>query len=1117
MMDTNKYLKEIENKLLGFIKKENLERILNGIALSVFYVLLCFFAINLLEFVGNFNSTFRTILFFAALSFLIFSTIYFFAFPFILNLKRTKKPDYYLTANKIGKHFLNIKDDLLNSLQLVKDKSILHSEELVAAAFEKVYHKSKDLNFNEIVNFNSAKKRFKNTAIVFGIILIFFIALPGFRFSAYRILNFQKEFKSPPKIIFDISPGNAKVTKGDDVYISIKTKGEKVNKINLAVKFEEQSEWTNYQLISDSLGSFSYQLNKIRNSFDYYAFVDDIESDEYKIEVINRPVINNFEVVVTPPSYAKQQQIVQKDNGNIIALLGSNVQIKLQSTNELQSAIIEFDDSTTAKFNTQNKNAMINFRIRKEANYKIILTDIEGNKNLNPITYTIKPLFDEFPEIQMIQPNANINIGIDNKLPLLAKIKDDYGFSKLVINYRLSASKQRPVEDNFSQLEITINKNLKEDEVYYTWILNKLKLRENDVVSYYLEIFDNDIISGPKSAKTSIFTIRVPSLDELLNNADKTQEQTQQDLQELLKDAKELNKELEKINNELKQDAKDITWEEKEKIEQALDKFEQLQDKVHDVQKNLSEMQKELQENNLLSKETMEKYLELQELLDELTSEEMKKAMEKLNEALKNLNRNNIQDQMKDFQFNEEMFQKSIERTLNLLKRIQIEQKIDELKKRTENIEQKQEELKEQTEKNNTSENNELSKKQDEITKDLNKFEQEMKELQEKMKDLKDMPMDEMKEAMDEFDKQDNQELSEEAQQQLQQMQNQKAMQKQQQIQKNMQKMQQTMQNLQSAMQQQNQMQTLYDMLKVMDNLLSLSKDQESLKEKMKNLPPNSSKFNEGMKEQVNIQQSLDKVINQINDIAQKTFAITPEIGKSIGKAKNSMSQSINAMHDRNSPLMTQNQNASMQYLNEAATLMKGMMDNMMNQSGQGSGMMSLMQQLQQLSQQQMNLNQLTQMLNQGQLTQEQMSQLQRLANEQQMIQKSLEQLNQETKESGQSKKLPSNLDEIIKEMKEVVTDMQTQKLDDNLVLKQERILSKLLDAQRSINERDFEKDRESNTGKNINRNSPPELILSSDKAEDILREELLRAMREGYNKDYQELIRKYFESLQKK
>ena len=111
---------------------------------------------------------------------------------------------------------------------------------------------------------------------------------------------------------------------------------------------------------------------------------------------------------------------------------------------------------------------------------------------------------------------------------------------------------------------------------------------------------------------------------------------------------------------------------------------------------------------------------------------------------------------------------------------------------------------------------------------------------------------------------------------------------------------------------------------------------------------------------------------------------------------------------------------------------------------------------------------------------------------------------------------MAANLNEVLSKMQEVVTDMQTEKLDDQLVQKQERILSKLLDAQRSVNERDFEKRRESNSGKNFVRQSPGELNLSSQKEKDKIRDELNRAINEGYTRDYEQLIRKYYEALQK-
>ena len=100
--------------------------------------------------------------------------------------------------------------------------------------------------------------------------------------------------------------------------------------------------------------------------------------------------------------------------------------------------------------------------------------------------------------------------------------------------------------------------------------------------------------------------------------------------------------------------------------------------------------------------------------------------------------------------------------------------------------------------------------------------------------------------------------------------------------------------------------------------------------------------------------------------------------------------------------------------------------------------------------------------------------------------------------------------------MKEVVTKMKTEKVDDDLVQSQEKILSKLLDAQRSINERDYEERRESLTGNTFDRESPPEIIFSTEEGKDKLRDELMKAIKEGYSKDYEELIKRYYEELQK-
>jgi hypothetical protein len=1119
----SKYYNELIKKLEGFVKKEYLQLILSGIQIFILIVLTAFILYSFLELISNFNSTVRTILFLTLIVFASGLFFYFLLAPMLKYFGINRKENYFDAASKVGKNFPDVKDDLINSMQLVSEnkKGTIYSSGLIDAAFKNIYNKIKDLNFLSLINFERAKKILPYFSLITIACLLPLIFVPGMGEASYRLVNFSKDFTPPPKFTFEITPGNKEITKGDDVKVSVKVKGPAISEILFATRKEADAEFNNQKILSDLNGIFNVELKSVKSSFKYFAEAEGIASDQFEIVVIDRPIIKTFDLQIISPAYSKIPKTVQNDNGNIQTLVGSRITLNLSSTKKLNEAKIEFLDSSLIKLNVDDENATGNFSVKKDNSYKINLVDENGNTNLAPITYQVKALFDAFPAIELISPDQNINLANDNRVTLLVKASDDYGFSKLLLNYRLSASKYESPQTDFSVIEIPINKSLLELDVNYIWNCTPLNLAVDDVVTYYLEIFDNDNVSGPKSARTQAFTIRIPSLDEILQNADQLQTQSKTELEQTLKEAEELKKNLEEIDQDLKKDEQKLTWEEKEKIENALDKFEELQDKVEQINDQLGEMKQNLQENNLLSKETMEKYLELQKLMDELTSDEMKKAMEKLQDMLKEMNRKMTQDQLQNFKMDEEKFKKSIERTLNLLKRIQIEQKIDELLKRTEELKEQQENLAEQTEKSNPSdqkEKNDLSSNQNELTKDMDRLQEEMKSLENKMSEFPDMPTEEMQKLMEEFKKQQNQQLSQKASQQIMQNQIKGACQNQQQLSRNMKQMSTMLQQMKESMQQANQMQAFTDMMKILDNIISLSKQQEDLKRESENLDPISSSLDMLAKEQNNLANNLNNIMQQMSDLSQKTFAISPEMGKSIGDAKKQMEMSIQSMKNRNGSLASNQQGESMKSLNEAAMMMKGSMEAMMKGGGQQGGMMSLMQQLKQMSGQQMNLNNLTQMLQkmmQGGLSPQQQAEMQRLSQQQELIQKSLGQLNDEAKVSGQSKKLPADLDNIMRRMQEVVTDLKGEKLDDELIQKQERILSKLLDAQKSINERDYEKERESRSGETVVRESPSELNLSTKNSLDKIRDELNKAVKEGYSRDYEELIRKYFELLQ--
>lgn len=1118
----SKYYKEIIGKIERFIKKESLNLIITGILRTLILTTSVFLIFTLTEFFGNFNSTVRTIFFFFTLLILFTSVNYFILIPTLRYFNLFRKETYFDAAKRVGIFFPSLKDELLNSLQLVSDSESnkFYSHSLVDAAFKKVYSKSGALKFESAVNFDEAKSLSKSFLILVISSAVLFAFISPIRAAAGRVLNFNQEFIPPAKFYFNVSPGNIEITKGEDVLIDVTVVGQVPERISIATKSEEETDFGFEKIRIDSSGHFLFNIKSVRNSAQYFAAAEGIESEVFSIKVIDRPVVKTFELKIIPPGYSGIPVSVQKDNGNIESLAGTKVNVDLTSTKPLKKAWIEFSDSNRVDLNTVSNNATGEFILKKDARYTFNLLDENGNSNLSPVKYQLKVLYDEYPAIELISPKENLTLGNDNRVNINAKVSDDFGFSKLLLNYRLSASKFEKVSDQFISVELPLDKDKRDYLLNYIWNLTNLHPGINDVFSYYLEIFDNDYISGPKSSKTGILSVRVPSMEELLTKVDNTHTEVESKLEETLKEAEDLQKTFEEIERDLKMKDEKISWEQKEKIENAMDKYSELRQKVEDMNSQLSEMRQEMQENNLLSEETLEKYMELQNLMNEMTSDEMKKMMDQMQQMLQQLNKNMTQDALQNMKINEEQFKKSIERTLNLLKRIQIEQKVDELIKRAENLEKLQNELMEQTKNNqlNDEQRNQLSEQQDQVTDQLDQLEKEMKDLKEKMSEMKDMPSDKMEELEKEFADQKNQEQSEQASQNIEKNDMQSAQQNQNQVSCNMQNMKQSLLSMQSGMKQQSQMKTFTDMLNLLNDMISLSKKQEEIKNETALSDPGSSALGENAQNQENLRGNLSGLLKRMSELSQKTFAISPEMGKAVGDANKQMQESVKSMQNRNGSMAVLSQTEAMKHLNEAASMMKSSMDAMMNSGGSGGGMMSLMQQLQKLTGQQMNLNNMTQMLQQmeqGKLNQQQMAQMQRLSQEQSLIKKSLEQLNKEAKISGESKKLPSNLEGIMDRMQEVIKDMDTEKLNDELIQKQENILSRMLDAQRSINERDFEKQRESKSGDNLVRQSPGSLNPENQKDLEKLREELLRSAKENYLPDYEELIRKYFEALQ--
>ncbi|MDD8017720.1 MAG: hypothetical protein PHP42_05050 [Bacteroidota bacterium] len=1105
-------------------REEFMRALLNALSIIILVLSILVMAESLVEF-GTSARTFIFYLFFVSSALIL---LWFVGLPFLHIVKLMPQASDEDIARFIGKKFEKIGDRLENTLDLAKllqSGDASYSPELVEVSLEHFQHSTSGVNFTDAVSFVRVKNLARRiSAITAAFFLV--VVVPGSPFgeATVRLWNHQTEFIPASPFTFIVDPGNIDVVKGESIIVKAKIVANSVitaqpapSEATIVFAQEGVAAAERVVLHSDSTGMFSYAFSSIKNSLTYSLQSENVKSKEYSISVTDRPFIRSLRVVLMPPAYTKlSRQMLDENIGDVLVLAGTRIDWKIIANKELKKLSVVFKDGRDIALTQHGEVYEGSFIARTPLSYYFELEDTKGITNSNIIEYKINIIPDQYPTVEVIAPGRNIDVTQAMQLPMEFKIGDDFGIREMHLAFRLVQSKYEKPEKNYGVIIPVDSLKSPNQVVGYDWDMSVLGLVPEDVVEYYAEVFDNDNINGPKSARSQTFLVRLPSLEEVFADAEQTHDEAIKNVESSLKNAEELKKDVEELSNDMKRNQQ-MDWQKQKKAEEIAKKYEDLQKKMENVNKQVDEMTQTLQRNNVLSPETLEKYAELQKMMQELNSPEFQQALKRMQQAMQNVSPDQLREAMQQVQFSEEQFRTSIERTMNLLKRIHVEQKVDELVKRSKELQKQQDDVakaSEQMKQNDPQQASELAQKQDEISKQLGEMKKSMNELHSKMEEFpKEMPLDKLDEAQRAANDREMNDAMKKSSQNLRSMQMEQAMTAQQQIQSGMKEMSNQISEMQEQMLNNQMQQTMNTLRKSMQDMLQLSQKQEQLKNQSRNLDPNSQQFRDAAEQQQNVQSDLQTVANGLGELSQKSFVVTPEMGKQIGKAMGQMQQAMSAIEQRNASATSSSQGEAMSSLNKAATLVQNAMQTLQQQGGQGGG--GLMQQLRSMAMQQQNINMQTQQMGQQQgMSQQQMQEMGRLARQQEAVKKSLDQLQREAEGSPERNRIMGDLKKISDEMKEVVEQLQQNDASPSTIQQQERILSRLLQAQRSTRERDFEQRRKATAGVAISRKSPSEISLQTQDSQ--IRRDLQRAMEAGYSKDYLDLIRKYYEALNK-
>jgi hypothetical protein len=898
----------IYQKLEAFIKKYYTNELIKGVLLFIGFGLLYFLFTLFIEYFLWLKPLGRTLLFWLFIGVEVFLLFRFILFPIFKLFKLQKGIDYNQASKIIGNHFTEVSDKLTNFLQLSSSENSAESSELMLASIEQKANSLQPIPFGNAINFKTNKKYLPLALIPILLFAVFYISGNSTIISQSfnRVVHFNATFLPPAPFKFVVLNSNLQTEQNRDFVIKMESVG-KVIPENVMIHIGDES----YFMESSQPGKFEFKIEKPVDNVPFSFEGNSVSSDEYELKVITVPSIANFEMVLNFPSYLKKKSETIQGTGNAIVPEGTLVtwKINTQSTQE----IVWKAENSVLKFSKAENEFKLAKNISQNTEYQIF-TSNNKVKNYEKLDYQLSVIKDQHPTITVSPAPDSLKL---DKNYVLGRLGDDYGLSRLQIVYY---ERNKPNTAKRGTIPV---KQAVFDQFVFNFPSN-LAVEEGVSYEYYFEVFDNDAPHHFKSTKSSVFSDRVSTSDEVqdmelqqqnlnINSLDKSLKNQNKQFSEMDKiqnTGKEKDnlefKDQQKINDFIKHQKQqdELMKQFAEKMNQNLDKFkDEKKDKTaEDLQKRLDNAEKDLEKNQKLLDE-------LKSLNDKLNSEDLFDKMEKFKQISKNQSRN-------------------LEQLVELTKRFYVEKKADQVAEKLNKLAEQQDKLS-----NKDSEN--TKDKQDEINKSFDKIQKDLKDLKEENKSLKaplDIPSDASKEK--EVDS-DLQKASEE----LAKKNTSSAKPKQ----KNAaQKMKSMAREMQSSMEggDQEQLEEDVAMLRqVLDNLLAYSLSQEDVMKQFKSMKLGSSVYTKNIKVQQNLKQQFKHVDDSLFALSLRNPKVAEDVTKEIGNVQYNIDKAIESLTDVQVPKGVSHQQYAVSSANKLADFLSDLLNNMqMSMSKPGSG-----------------------------------------------------------------------------------------------------------------------------------------------------------------------------------
>ncbi len=234
-------------------------------------------------------------------------------------------------------------------------------------------------------------------------------------------------------------------------------------------------------------------------------FTDSFKPGETADQAALPLTLGDFTLSYQFPEYSGiEPQTVAHANGDVAALKGTVVAIQTSSLEPLRSASLITSAGTSYAMEVEDETTLkTELALSEAGTYFIEGVGKKGEKRAEPASHRLLVDEDLPPRVSLLIPAADLEIAAEDNLPLTYEASDDFGLSRTELVYQRGGKETRLPILSFKGAD---KKELKDE---HEWPLGPEKFQPGDRIAFFIEVTDNDEVSGGKSARSDTRVLEI--------------------------------------------------------------------------------------------------------------------------------------------------------------------------------------------------------------------------------------------------------------------------------------------------------------------------------------------------------------------------------------------------------------------------------------------------------------------------------------------------------------------------------------------------------------------------------------------------------------------------------